>query len=72
MWIYWKEQCKYCKNRENCEYKKKVSKYIEALASLENLADGVYGTTKFTCDYNVIDEEEYRKNHVGECCCTAK
>ena len=27
-WVYFKEQCKYCLNREKCDYTKKVNKYM--------------------------------------------
>ena len=69
MWIYWKEQCRYCKNSADCKYKKKVMKYIEALSSVDSLADGIYGSTKFECDYFVVDEQEYYKHNEAESSC---
>ena len=65
-WVYYKEQCQYCKNRVNCEYKEKVKKYIKDLENIDS--KGIYGTTSFWCDYYVIDEEEYWKHNTGECC----
>ena len=62
-WVYFKEQCDYCLNRHNCEYTKKVKKYIENLDALDS--SGIYGTTTFLCDYYILDEQEYNKN--GEC-----
>lgn len=63
-WVYFKEQCKYCLNREKCDYTKKVKKYIENLDALDS--SGIYGTTTFWCDYYILDENEYLKYN-GEC-----
>ena len=52
-WVYFKEQCDYCLNRHNCEYTKKVKKYIENLDALDS--KGIYGTTSFWCDYYILD-----------------
>ena len=32
MWIYWKERCNYCVNRENCKYKEKVLELMDIFA----------------------------------------
>lgn len=67
MWIYWKEECRYCVNQSNCEYKRQMINFKTALAYMEKSVKGIYGTLKFNCDYFVVDEEEYRKDHVGDC-----
>lgn len=35
MWIYWKEQCNYCSNYENCTYYNKVQELISRLDSID-------------------------------------
>lgn len=64
-WIYWKEQCDFCLNRENCEYKEKVKQYMQKIDSLDS--KGIYGTTSFWCDYYNLDEDAYWENPIGEC-----
>lgn len=64
-WVYYKEQCKYCLNRERCDYTEKVQAYIEKIEALDS--NGIYGTTAFWCDYYNLDEDEYWKNNIGEC-----
>ena len=66
MRIYWKEECKYCQNREDCKYKKQMTEFKEALSYMEKSARGIYGRLRFNCDYFVVDEEEYWKNNIGE------
>lgn len=63
--IYWKEQCDFCLNRENCEYKEKVKQHMQKIDSLDS--KGIYGTTSFWCDYYNLDEDAYWKNPIGEC-----
>ena len=65
MWIYWKEQCHYCLNRNNCEYKPRMGEYIAALDAIDD--HGVYGSLKFNCDYFCVDEEKYWAENRGEC-----
>lgn len=65
-WVYYKEQCEYCKNRVNCSYKEKVKTYIQELENLDS--KGIYGSTSFWCDYYNLDEKEYWKRNIGECC----
>lgn len=65
-WVYYKEQCKYCLNREECQYKEKVKKYLEALDALDD--KGIYGNTSFWCDYYMLDVREYWKYNQGDCC----
>lgn len=66
MWIYWKEQCLYCKNRIECEYIDKVKVLIDKLSETEKSVPGVYGTLKWTCDYFVINEKDYWEHQIGE------
>ena len=64
MWIYWVEQCDYCKLRNKCDYRGNVQGYISALRDIDN--DGTHGTLKWNCDYFDIDAEEYDRKHPGE------
>ena len=64
--VYWKEECKYCVNRENCGYKEKVEEYKNKLIELEKQTKGIYGSTKFNCDYFVCDNKKYfEENFLG-------
>ena len=67
MWVYYKEQCKDCKNQENCEYTQKVQELINHLDVVEKQYKGVYGTLNWFCDYYILDKDIYLKNHIGEC-----
>ena len=49
--IYWKDECKYCQNREYCVYKKHMTDFKEALYYMEKSAKGIYGRLRFNCDY---------------------
>lgn len=64
--IYWRDECKYCKNYENCEYKHRMKNFKEALYYMECSVNGVYGRLRFNCDYFVVDEEKYWKDNIGE------
>lgn len=66
--VYWLEQCKYCK-QPGCDekYRTKVMEYINKLKDLEKASVGVYGTTRFTCDYFVLDDEKYLEDNPGDC-----
>ena len=66
MWIYWVDQCKYCKNSNSCGYVEKVKELTDKLIKLEKETKGVYGEIKFNCDYFIVDEEEYWKHNIGE------
>ena len=66
MWIYWVEQCKYCKNSNACEYVEKVKEFTEKLIQLEKETEGIYGSLKFNCDYFIADKDKYYKENVGE------
>ena len=67
MWIYWKEQCNYCSNYENCSYYNKVQELISRLDSIDRYTTGVYGTLKWACDYFKVDENKYYRLNSGEC-----
>lgn len=67
MWIYWKEQCKYCQNRIDCQYIDKMQELMNNLYAAEHSVKGVYGTLKWTCDYFYFDENEYMAINCGEC-----
>ena len=66
MWIYWVEQCKYCKNQNDCSYETKTNFFINQLKQLEQNTKGVYGTLNFKCDYFLMDDEKYMKLNIGE------
>lgn len=59
MWIYWKEQCKYCKNNARCSDIDTVQKLIEHLASVEAQYIGICGSLKWECDYWKFDGDKY-------------
>ena len=44
--VYWREECKYCQNREYCVYKKHMTDFKEALHYMEKSAKGIYGRPK--------------------------
>lgn len=41
--------------------------YINKLRYLEKVSTGVYGTTRFNCDYFVLDTEKYLADNPGDC-----
>lgn len=51
MWIYWKEQCKYCKAQCSYIMKNNVAEFIKELSKIEKNTKFVYGTLKWSCDY---------------------
>ena len=65
-WIYWPEQCDYCINRNDCQYKDKVKEYIHQLTLVNDR--GIYGTLNWKCDYFLLDIAEYEKNNFWEIC----
>ena len=64
--VYWRDECKYCQNREYCVYKKHMTELKEALHYMEKSAKGIYGRLRFNCDYFLLDEKEYWKDNMGE------
>lgn len=67
MFIYWKEECKYCINNKDCPYKNQMKNFKEALSYMEKSVKGIYGRLKFNCDYFVIDKDKYWDENTGEC-----
>lgn len=66
MWIYWKDQCKYCQNSTNCNQYDNVQELMEKLSQVDKSVKGAYGTLKWTCDYFYFDEKAYMKEHWKE------
>lgn len=69
MWVYWKERCLFCKNREDCEYKDRAQELIEKLTQAEKSVPKVYGTVDWKCDYYILDTDVYYARNKGECEC---
>ena len=67
MWVYWKERCLYCKNKNNCEYKERVAELINKLTEAEKSIPKVYGTLDWKCDYYILDVDLYLNEIHGEC-----
>lgn len=67
-YIYYKEQCKYCLKNGKCDYQKKTQTFIDAINGIEHLANGVYGSLSFKCDYFDLDQLAYNKDNPPECC----
>ena len=67
-YIYYKEQCKYCLKNGKCDYQKKTQTFLDAINGIEHLANGVYGSLSFKCDYFDLDQLAYNKNNPPETC----
>ena len=67
-YIYYKEQCNLCTNKGKCEYEKKTQKFIETIGGVEYLANGVFGSLSFKCDYFNLDELKYNEELTTETC----
>ena len=65
MWIYYKDQCNYCKNNQNCEYIDKAKDFMNKLEYLDKVS-GVYGTISWSCDYHVFDADKYIEENLNE------
>ena len=65
MLIYYKDQCDYCKNNQNCEYIDKAKDFINKIEYLDKIS-GVYGTTSWFCDYYVFDADKYIEENINE------
>ena len=68
MWIYWKEECRYCVNRNRCEYKRQMIDFKTALVYMKKSLKGIYGTLKFNCNYFLLDADKYEEENIGESC----
>ena len=67
-YIYYKEQCKYCLKNGKCDYQKKTQTFLDAINGIEHLANGVYGSLSFKCDYFDLDQFAYNKDNPPESC----
>ena len=67
-YIYYKEQCKYCLKNGKCDYQKKTQTFLDAINGIEHLANGVYGSLSFKCDYFDLDKLAYNKDNPPESC----
>lgn len=67
-YIYYKEQCKYCLKNGKCDYQKKTQTFLDAINGIEHLANGVYGSLSFKCDYFDLDQLAYNKDNPPESC----
>lgn len=67
-YIYYKEQCKYCLKNGKCNYQKKTQTFLDAINGIEHLANGVYGSLSFKCDYFDLDQLAYNKDNPPESC----
>ena len=68
VYVYYKEQCNYCTNKGKCDYEKKTRRFVETISGVESLANGVYGSLDFKCDYFDLDEVAYSKANQSENC----
>lgn len=64
-WIYWKEQCEYCMNRNTCSYPENQES-MEALKQWEK-ENKFWGSLKLICDYYVLDKDKYYLDSPPEC-----
>lgn len=73
-WIYYPEQCEYCKNNDgSCGYYHGTQAAIEALQWLDRNIKA-YGSYQFKCDYFIMDMDKYHnelyKNYTMEVMCS--
>ena len=64
-WVYWKEQCEYCMNRNACPYPENQES-MEALKQWEK-ENKFWGSLKLICDYYVLDKDKYYLDNPPEC-----
>ena len=67
-YIYYKQQCDYCLRKGKCYYQKKTQTFLDAINGIEHLANGVYGSLSFKCDYFDLDQLAYNKDNLPENC----
>ena len=65
-YVYYKEQCNFCINKGKCDCEKRTRTFVETIGGVERLANGVYGTLSFKCDYFDLDRLAYDKAIVSE------
>lgn len=74
-WIYWPEQCDYCKGYIFSDGKpccKELTKeFFNKLRQIEHHSKGVYGSLSFKCDYFNLDDDKYNNSRYNECNCMA-
>lgn len=68
VYIYYKKQCDYCTNKGKCDYEFKTRTFVETIGGVVSLANGVYGSLDFKCDYFDLDEVAYYKDNMPESC----
>lgn len=68
VYVYFKEQCDYCTNKGKCDYEKKTRRFVETISGVESVANGVFGTLDFKCDYFYLDQVAYDKENPAETC----
>lgn len=54
MWIYWKNECTYCKSRKKCEYRKQTEDYKKLIYSIPHR--NIQGSLIWKCDYFIPEE----------------
>lgn len=65
MYIYWKEQCKYCINKDKCPYQDAVRVLINKLSIIEKSTKNCWGSLKWLCDYFILDTNKYiEESHI--------
>lgn len=64
-WVYWKEQCEYCMNRNTCPYTENQES-IKSLKQWEK-ENKFWGSLKLICDYYVLDKDKYYLDNPPEC-----
>lgn len=55
LWIYWPNQCEYCKKSWTTEHCAKNQSFMQ---KLKDMHQEYLGSLHFTCDYFVPDEEK--------------
>ena len=60
------ESCSWCKNEENCTYKRRAMEATrEALKGIASCT-AAYCSIKVTCDYYIKDNDKYFSYNIGE------
>lgn len=67
-YVYYKKQCDFCTCKSKCDYEKKTRTFLETISGVTSLANGVYGSLDFKCDYFNLNEEAYNKENPPESC----
>lgn len=62
--VYWKDQCKFCKNGMFCKYKERVELVKARLEVVELESRDCYGILSFWCDYYHYLEKKPEKDSV--------